>query len=403
MVLSNPDEVMSHAHHRLDDGSSLYTVPAEQLDDHGLAGFPLVTNRLGAALAIAKRVDELHATEAIDVIQSPNYSWSGLLITTAVPHVVRLSSYAPWYASANGQPTTRELLIDSLIEHHVMARADLLIAPSQRLADLVQAELGHAVQVVRPPVSPAGEQVEAQRDAGIAFVGSLSKRKGCDVLAAAARELAASGTTCALHLCGPDAGCLSCFDGIPAPVTVTHHGTLEHARLMPLLRRSRCLVAPSRADNCPNTVLEANALGLRVIGTTGSSVDEIIDTPQRGRVVAAGDAHVLAAAIRAELAAEPAAAPHHPAFQPEVAIASWLDTVSHAEVSTERDTSTLLPRLLAEARLLAALDGDADALAERDLWRSRYAKLAGTWPVSLLLKLRSILTGKQAPRASEKS
>jgi glycosyltransferase involved in cell wall biosynthesis len=50
------------------------------------------------------------------------------------------------------------------------------------------------------------------------------------------------------------------------------------------------VVTPSRVDNCPNTCLEAQALGKIVIGTRQSSLEELVDHGVTGFLAEPGSA-----------------------------------------------------------------------------------------------------------------
>lgn len=85
-------------------------------------------------------------------------------------------------------------------------------------------------------------------------------------------------------------------------------GTLDHDALLPLYRRAWLLLAPSRVlpsgrrDGIPNVVVEAMAMGLPVIGTAATGIEEIVETGVNGWVVPPDDAQALAQALGAALA-----------------------------------------------------------------------------------------------------
>jgi glycosyltransferase involved in cell wall biosynthesis len=72
------------------------------------------------------------------------------------------------------------------------------------------------------------------------------------------------------------------------------------------LDRCRFLVLPSRAEGLPVAIMEAFARGRPVIATGIAGIPEIVDDGRNGRLVPAGDAPALAAAMRQLLAMTPA-------------------------------------------------------------------------------------------------
>ncbi len=58
---------------------------------------------------------------------------------------------------------------------------------------------------------------------------------------------------------------------------IIYPGVLPHAQLLPIIEHASAVVLPSRIDNFPNTCLEAMACGKIVIGTRGTSFEQLID------------------------------------------------------------------------------------------------------------------------------
>jgi glycosyltransferase involved in cell wall biosynthesis len=76
---------------------------------------------------------------------------------------------------------------------------------------------------------------------------------------------------------------------------------MPKARLLPFVREAEAVLMPSRIDNYPNACLEAQALGVPVIGTRGSSLEEMIEDGITGFLVDGCDAPSVAAAIERRL------------------------------------------------------------------------------------------------------
>ena len=63
---------------------------------------------------------------------------------------------------------------------------------------------------------------------------------------------------------------------------VLYLGQMRHNQLHPILSRATAVVLPSLIDNLPNSCLEALALGRVVIGTWGTSFDQLIEDGRSG-------------------------------------------------------------------------------------------------------------------------
>ena len=70
--------------------------------------------------------------------------------------------------------------------------------------------------------------------------------------------------------------------------------SLPHARLYPVIAGARLVVLPSLIDNLPNACLEAMGLGKVVIGTDGTSFEELITDGVNGFLVPADNPQALA-------------------------------------------------------------------------------------------------------------
>jgi glycosyltransferase involved in cell wall biosynthesis len=156
---------------------------------------------------------------------------------------------------------------------------------SERLTAL---PMGVELARFRPICSP--------RDGGpvrFVFAGLIGKRKGADVLQSASEKLATFGVGFELTLIGNLEPSMSATDFVHC----RHLAWLPQEALATELSRHDVLVLPSRHDSFGMVVAEAMACGLPVIVTENVGAKEMISDGENGRVVAAGDAESLAAAM----------------------------------------------------------------------------------------------------------
>ncbi len=72
---------------------------------------------------------------------------------------------------------------------------------------------------------------------------------------------------------------------------------MPRGQVTTLLKRAAGSVLPSRVDNFPNTVIESLMVGVPVIGTNNSSIDELVSHEENGLLVPCNDPNQLAAAM----------------------------------------------------------------------------------------------------------
>ncbi|MCK6522872.1 glycosyltransferase [Myxococcota bacterium] len=187
--------------------------------------------------------------------------------------------------------------------------ANLVISPSQQLADRVRA-LGAREEIevldlpLVAPVQPAPEPPPGPLR--LVFIGALIPTKGPQVLIEAFGALGEARAGATLTLWGPQVG----YDGAPGFVSALlkqiqatpgarYAGVFDEAGRAAALHEADVLVAPSIwEENSPLTVREARAAGLRVIASAIGGIPEL--DPQ-ARLVPPRDPRALTEAIRAEI------------------------------------------------------------------------------------------------------
>lgn len=242
-------------------------------------------NLILEAKAFQKTIEDLGQ---FDVLQSPNYQYPALFVRKKYEKiVVRASSYRPlWLESKHLDINTR---LGITMENILYRRADAIIAPSQYIANVLSKKFNKKVSVIPTPIPETSNeedqswyQDKLQGVNYILFFGTMLKRKGLFVLAEAMKQVWLVHPEVKLVLIGHDSkvdgkSVLEEAKNIMGEANgerIKHFGNLDHIKLWPVIKQSRFVVMPSLEDNCPNTMLEAMALGKVVLGTYGSSMDE---------------------------------------------------------------------------------------------------------------------------------
>lgn len=157
------------------------------------------------------------------------------------------------------------------------------------------AEFVPAERVVLVPNAVA-DGVRREAEPLLVFGGTVSKRKGVDVLVAAWQRLAPRYPLWRLVIAGPIA------DQPPVPLTRAEFvGPLSHKALMVLLERSMIAVLPSRDEAMPMFILEAMARNNCVVATRVGGIPAVLANGV-GVIVEPGDVDALEAALRHAIA-----------------------------------------------------------------------------------------------------
>ena len=270
----------------------------------------------GWKLSRAVRVQHLH--DPFDIVQYASFTGPALFRLQGVPSVVRLSSYEPLLREASGADLTFARRLQQLIELLGLRRADALFSPSRLIAEAGMKRTGREVEVIESPYAqstdavderPCWESLRGRRY--LLFFGSIGVLKGVGTIAEIIRPLLEAQADLHFVFVGKDAG----YRGRPmmqhvwemaGPCRgrVLYLGKMRHCQLLPVIRQALAVVLPSRMDNLPNTCIEAMAEGKAVIGTRGTSFEQLIEDGVSGLLCDVDDPTALRASIE-RLLAEP--------------------------------------------------------------------------------------------------
>jgi glycosyltransferase involved in cell wall biosynthesis len=257
----------------------------------------------------------LHRSRPLDFVQYANYRLPGLFAARLlpVPYALRASSFVAAWNAANCLPVTLDRRAGEWLEAGHYRASRHVFAPSIALQQMLWDELGlNEVTVILSPfwieVSHQDDSVFEELLAGkryLLYFGRLQRHKGFEILAQA--------LPLALLDC-PDMHVVIVGEDMPTP----EHGSMRayarklagshadrllfidslgHEQLYPIIARARLVVLPSLLDNLPNACLEAMGLGRPVVGTLGTSFEELIDDQVTGFLVDPGDVAALASSL----------------------------------------------------------------------------------------------------------
>jgi glycosyltransferase involved in cell wall biosynthesis len=194
----------------------------------------------------------------------------------------------------------------SLAQRHHAHRADVIVGPSYRFAELLVESYGvdrSRVRVLRHPVDvkrfhPLEDRAVSGRKE-LLFIARMSTRKGLDLIVDLSHRLEDLADEVQITLVG-DKTLWSDYSLLLRelnPRVAEHIGFLEPNALIPRLQRARAVLVPSRFEPGSITTGEALACGAPVIASSEVGPAEIIDE-SCGRVFRDGDRASLERAVR---------------------------------------------------------------------------------------------------------
>lgn len=274
--------------------------------------FPTTLHWLNFTAQVGRKLRQLHRQNPFHLIQYPDYSSCGLF---SIPflraaHVVRASSYQPALTDAAGLKRNLDQALAGRLELLQYKLTKNVFAPSNAVQKLLTANAVRSeVPVICSPfyveTRDWDQTVYDQFLKGkhyVLYFGRFQLNKGFHTMAQALpvflkrypaahavlvgrdmeTSMASSMAEFARRQCGDSAARLVLLGNIP------------HSQLYPIIAGARLVALPSLFDNSPNTGLEAMGLGKAVIGTNGTSFEELITDRVNGFLIPPNDPEALA-------------------------------------------------------------------------------------------------------------
>jgi glycosyltransferase involved in cell wall biosynthesis len=187
--------------------------------------------------------------------------------------------------------------------HHIIAKSDYVAGRlKERFPNLI-------VHRIPNTIDPRLFEVNAERDGNVlAFVGTISPRKGVDLLCDALETVRLDIPDVTLWVFGDHPDSPSKYEQqIKERLRsilgerVIFHGTVPSLEVARQIAKAAALVAPSREEMFGNQLIEALAVGTHGIVTEGTAMAENVGRFGEGTIVPQEDPQALAQAIVAVL------------------------------------------------------------------------------------------------------
>ena len=272
--------------------------------------FPTTLHWLNFSTQAYRKLKQLHRQKPFDVIQYPNYSFGGLF---SIPflraaHVVRASSAA--LSDANGVKRNLDSALVERLEAIQYKLSKNVYAPSHTMQKWLAERLNVAdAHLIRSPFYVETDEWDRsvldrflKGKKYLLYFGRFQLHKGFHTLAHALPKFLSACPDAHVALVGRDmetplASSMAGFvrsQCAPFVERLILLGNLPHSHLYPIIAGAHLITLPSLLDNLPNAGLESMGLGKAVIGTTGTSFEELITDGLNGFLVSRDNPEALA-------------------------------------------------------------------------------------------------------------
>ncbi len=256
--------------------------------------------------ALRGRLEEIHRKRPLSIVQYTHLGGLSLFALRGIPSVIRLSSYTPLARAKGGYDGLRpsEIRQQERFERWALKRATGVFGPSRIVSAMVEKDIGRRVEIIESPfVLDASEtddgpyRTSLQGKTYLLYFGTLSVLKGVATLAEAIPGILSRHTDLHFAFIGKER---DGYLGMPMADYVLSRagdcrdrvlflGKMRHEQLYPILSRALAVVLPSRLDNFPNTCLEAMAHRRVIVGTRGTSFEQLLADGESGILCEADD------------------------------------------------------------------------------------------------------------------
>jgi glycosyltransferase involved in cell wall biosynthesis len=272
---------------------------------------------------LSARVLEIHRAQPLSIVQYPHLGGLPIFRPRGIPAVVRLSSYAPLWAKFGeyDHMPPRLLAGQADLERRGLLRADGIFGPCGFVGKAVERDLGRPVTVIETPFVMDTDRTDdsvwhdlLKEKPYLLFVGRFSIAKGIVTIAEALPGILGLHPGLRVVLVGREqGGCkgVSAMEYLwekagPHRGRVLFLGDMRHDLLYPVMAHAKAVLVPSLVENFPNVCLEAMAHRCVIVGTRGTSLEQLLADGESGLLFEGGNPEGLAAAVDRALALDAA-------------------------------------------------------------------------------------------------
>lgn len=292
--------------HYMNDEIEIYFTRAPQGNSFANGKIALMCDRVTTSATMNRKVREIVKQKNVDIIQFPSPYALSLCYFGKTPAVMRLSSYSKVYSNYK-EFDKLQMNVWGLCERLAAARCKAVFAPSNVIARIFAKDIHRKVFVIESPFwndcKKCDDRVYQEKLADkkyFLFFGRLGAEKGALIIAEILQCFLKSHSEYYFVCCGSD----TVINGEHAAHTLKtaagafgdrfiYVSALPHEMLYPIVQHADFVICPSLIENFSNTCIEAMYFKRVVIGTEGTSYEQLIEDGVSGLLCMPGDAESL--------------------------------------------------------------------------------------------------------------
>jgi glycosyltransferase involved in cell wall biosynthesis len=260
-----------------------------------------------------RRLRKIHRDKPLTLTQYTNLGGVALFRLSKIPAIIRISSYTPMI---NRAYKSKIGVQQNFWEQLAIRIVDGIFSPSEMLAKIIKEKTGTLVRVIESPyildVTQFDDSLYDQQLSGkkyLLFFGTVGILKGVSVIAEIIQPILKQYPDIFFVFVGKDLGTEDSspmMDYVRKKADsyrdrIIYIDKIPHEQLYPIIDHAQVVVLPSRVDNFPNTCIEAMALGKVVVGTFGTSFEQLIVPGKNGFLSEIDNANSLHAEVQKAL------------------------------------------------------------------------------------------------------
>lgn len=289
----------------IEDGIEVWTVTT----DGGGAFFRtnVTLTCLKLSFLINRKVQQIIKEQSVDIVQFTSLAGIAAFYHGKIPAVMRLSSYAKTYFSSFLTYDARTLYFRAALERFAARRCDAVFAPCSITAEDFGKDCKRKVQVIETPfvydikqMDPIYVERYLKDKKYVLFFGSMYAEKGILIIAEILKRFLEENKDYYFvfvgeirKIAGKDARGIIREAAGKCSDRVYIWKALRHEQLYPIIKCSDFVVLPSLMDNFPNACIEAMYFSKIVVGTDGTSFEQLIKHGHNGFLCKARDSRDL--------------------------------------------------------------------------------------------------------------
>lgn len=281
--------------------------------------FTMALELIFVGVALRGRLKEIHRKRPLSIVQYTHLGGLSLFAPQGIPSVIRLSSYTPLARARGGYDGLRpcEIRQQERFERWALKRAAGVFGPSRIISALVEKDVGRPVEIIESPflldtasTDDGPYRAHLEGKTYLLYFGTLSVLKGIVTLAEVIPGLLTGHPELHFVFVGKERDGyrgMSMTDYVLSRAgdcrdRILFLGKMRHEQLYPILSRALAVVLPSQLDNFPNTCLEAMAYRRVIVGTRGTSFEQLLNDGESGILCEVDDPASLREAVERAIA-----------------------------------------------------------------------------------------------------